>query len=855
MKIIRRIMLLLLTLCISVPFSACGSATDNELSEMQSETSDGTSETEKSARKIEIDAVVSKEYDRTLPSVNLLEGKSYTSSREADSAYPDKGNVLTDGLAPIGFIPEIWVGYNSMSYEALEITFDLGKEYGGISDFSAYIMQYAPYGIMAPASVTVFVAGENREYTAVGTAYTPSTVGDETVKYSVKLQGTVTARYITFKLEKPKSTWLFVGELEAVAYGEEYISKDSAVYDGREYYGFNGLPEAGEGVDGVGSDSGVIIPSAVYLYANEEIKAEYADEWYNQKSPSLLYDGKNAVSATANDAAWMHFTRGSREIIYDLGGVYSANGFNVGYLKLKNAGIHAPVNFTVSVSTDGNVWQTVYYRTAIGEAGNDIICRVSESFQAVKARFVKFGFNINAHVFADEISVIGYGNSDSTPAPTPENGVDDDKIGYVTAEQFDGVSTVMLSYHAQLTESFGHDEAGLITAEEYLPYVAYLDKDGNIKDTFFDGFIFLPYGVFNRDGFVYTARGWQHFVDDMFYPDRNMNALDECVGTVGNALSKSDYKVSVYTAVLRPWSDKEFGDIDGDGKNEDFSKLEDRKKAVKWIMDAEYSRFNEGNYSHLTFRGFYWFEEEIYYDDPLELETVRYAIDYAHSLGVKMIWIPYNGENGYYDWELLGFDLASFQPNYMFGRTFGSGFVYDVAQKAQNYNACVELEMSVSDSYNNLCRFYEYLRAGVETGYMNSVQIYYQDGVPGVVSDAYNSGNQTLRKLYDDVYLFSKGEYRPVSEEEIILPEYSGKTEVKKGGTLRMTLELGELDEYAAYITVGLSPRYGSLCVNRDGTLVYTPAKGFTGEDTFAVHIELGDAVGELCYITVNVTE
>lgn len=856
----RRIITLFLLLCMLLPMAfSCSNSNEAEESVVEPDVS-SVSEPKQNARKTEIDALLGDAVDRAEPSVNLLKGKSYVSSREVSADYPDDVNILTDGRAPIGFVSGFWAGYNSQTYEPLDVTIDLGKEYKGISDFSATVLQYAPYGILAPESVTVFVSADGGEAVAVGTAYAPDGIGDETYKFNINLQGEITARYITFQFNDLSSPWLFVGELEAYAYGEEYASNAITAIDGEEYYGFLGLPDT-DGEEWSPEDAdydkeGVLKPQNVYILANEEISVDFTNEWYNHKSSTMLYDGKLAAEAGMDDGNWMHFTRGSREIIYDFGKISSVSGFKAGFLKQGDAGINAPLGLSAEVSSDGTEWQTVYVQWMLDSAGDNFIMRLDEEFpSAFRARFVRFSFDINAHVYIDEIQVIGSKNASGAVEPDSENSLVPEIADYATAEDFDGVENILLSYNGQLTDDYGHDEAGLITAEEYLPYVAYLDEEGNITDTFFDGFVFLAYGVFNRDGFAATAAGWKQFLDDVYYPDRNMDALNECAGTVGDALSITDYKVSVYTAVSRPYADVDFGDIDGDGIDEDFTDINDRKKTIKWMMDEEYRRFKEGNYAHLDFKGFYWYEEEIYYTDALEVEVVKYAVDYAHSLGVKIFWIPYNGADGTFDWYSLGFDLACLQPNYMFGSTFDNGFLYSTAEVTRKYGMCVEMEISDVKLFNDLWRFNEYMRVGAETGYMNSVKIYYQSGVPGPVSDAYNSDDAVLRRLYDDIYLYSKREYVPLDEASLKLPEYTGETVTKKGRTLKIDYNFGDLECYEDYLVLAVAPKYGSVKINRDGTINYIPAKGFIGDDSFAVQLQVGYAKSALLYINVQVEE
>ena len=48
---------------------------------------------------------------------------------------------------------------------------------------------------------------------------------------------------------------------------------------------------------------------------------------------------------------------------------------------------------------------------------------------------------------------------------------------------------------------------------------------------------------------------------------------------------------------------------------------------------------------------------------------------------------------------------------------------------------------------------------GAETGYMHSVKMYYQGGVPGDFYNACHSSDAECRSLYDDLHLYIKEKY------------------------------------------------------------------------------------------------
>lgn len=71
---------------------------------------------------------------------------------------------------------------------------------------------------------------------------------------------------------------------------------------------------------------------------------------------------------------------------------------------------------------------------------------------------------------------------------------------------------------------------------------------------------------------------------------------------------------------------------------------------------------------------------------------------------------------------------------------------------------CVELEIG-GIKPDDIERYKCYLDAGAETGYMNTIKMYYQGGVPGEFYRSFISDDPLVRSVYDDTYLFAKEKY------------------------------------------------------------------------------------------------
>ena len=497
------------------------------------------------------------------------------------------------------------------------------------------------------------------------------------------------------------------------------------------------------------------------IRAFENIPDELCTDWYNCKADSLsLTDGVSAQKADISDPAWFRFTGGgARSIIYDLGCVCAVDGARVQALRDDSSAVKLPARICVALSENGVDWQTVSELTFSCNEDKAIVESLVDLPKKYKARFAKFSFSVTVHVFIGQLELFGCRNGDDASEIVPDKANDSDYPDvYCVSEQL-GAKDVLLAY-------FCLEGKEPITKEIFLPHVAYM-QDGEIKDTLFDGFLFLPYVAFLYKGYEkkpLTKEKWQWYIDQQFIDGYNMDALNEAAKAVGEKLGIKDFKLSVYMSILYPvTSVNEFGIVDG--KNLDFSLLEDRKAGLKWFIDEQYARFNAKKYEYLDLKGYYWFTEEINYNDSQLLELLRYTTDYVREMGLITTWIPYFHASGYDDWRHLGFDMACYQPNYAFNQNVPDVRLFDAASTAKLLGMCIELESGGIQEWNIL-RMKKYYAAGAITGYMqNAAHMYYQGGVPGDYYTAYLSKDENLHSMYEDTYKFIKGKFDPTTVE------------------------------------------------------------------------------------------
>lgn len=321
-------------------------------------------------------------------------------------------------------------------------------------------------------------------------------------------------------------------------------------------------------------------------------------------------------------------------------------------------------------------------------------------------------------------------------------------------------------------------EPGHWAQQDFLPYVAYLDKTagGAPRDWFYDAWLFLMFGGAPTGGDYINGSAkfgdWQFYVDQLFLPDRNLAALEACIEDVGRRL-KSPGRVCRVIIMIPYLSPKvtDFGDVDGDGQAENPALDADRIKAFRWAVDAIVKRWGEHKYAHLQLDGCYWMNEGISGKD----EAVGRATGQTlHEQGLNFHWIPWFAAPGYDKWRDLGFDLAIMQPNYAFMNVPAGAVVPDEDRLSQNANLArtgglgVEMELDYATDTNpgHRLELQLYLNHGADEldGYMsNCARAYYQSY--DSIAKLYASDNPEYNQLYGDLYRFHKGTYqrRPVS--------------------------------------------------------------------------------------------
>ncbi|OGO87608.1 MAG: hypothetical protein A2Y15_02415 [Clostridiales bacterium GWF2_36_10] len=790
--------------------------------------------------------VIGEQVDRTKKKILISEGCKFQSSyAPSNNEFVNDGIKLTNGSdIDSSYESDVWVGY--AGGEQLDLTVTLASERNDLAEFALSMYNRPSTDIKLPAYVDISVSTDNETYTLVGRVYATSNEKQKNYTYLLSLTQGVKGKYIRFTLSKTECKYFLIEETAVYVYSDENFISSSSVYPAVN------LPAVTEKTywDAGSSDyknkinliQGKDYQIASGVILDKTTEAQYNDFITNKK----LTDGVESNNTSYTNGLWYRMHGGvSRNIYFDLEHSSTITGFAVNFLNYDSVGIFTTNILTLYLSDDGVNWYAVKTLNAPSVKETDIAKINVTLKKPVQARFARFTFDVRVHCYTDEIKLFGTKYvASGTPTPV-DLGIKDETTGNMLAPDEDvlgGVKDVMLAYHTATTAP--------LTKEVLLTYVAYLDKDRNIKDTMYDGYLFLPtVSALPSGGMPYKESiktDWEYVLNSAFKENINIDALNQAVAETKTALGLPDYKVKVYYTLLYPSQTiTNFGDVDGDGVSENLANIKDRLKAVEWYMDEFLTRFEAGNYENLEFCGFYWFHETINGSEG-DNETIPAVSELVHKRDSQLFWIPYFGASGYYNWESYGFDYVCLQPNYVFSKDATKSRIKDTADLIKLFNMCIEIEFNNSAFNNDVYyeRYMDYLKGGIYYGYMTgSIHMYYQG-----VMDFYSasiSKSAKIRNIYDYTYQFIKG----------TLDIYPDKMDDITVTTPENTFYEGKLFEADATkkALVSISAQNGSVTVNYDGTFRYYPNKGFKGTDTFTFKITEGLDWSEDSVVTVTV--
>lgn len=296
---------------------------------------------------------------------------------------------------------------------------------------------------------------------------------------------------------------------------------------------------------------------------------------------------------------------------------------------------------------------------------------------------------------------------------------------------------------------------------ELKPLVVF--RDGPRKDSFFPAFLLLGiksgHGKTLIPGFGApgTKEDWLAWLDDLFLPQHNLEALAGAVAEAGVQ------PVDIWVSLPYPEpAQRKFGYLSD--RKISFAGNQDRATAVKWWINRFLARWygrikSKGLERYLSLQGFYWGRESMTPNDRFLLPGL---ISHIHSLGFRTLWIPYFAVTPFLNITNPGFDITIIQPSYLQDPQLTWRRLTSAAERAGKYRAGIEIEFDTGVLYSGSLMnkvALDYLNRGLPEyeGYMTSGYVAYYTGYK-TVPELFRQKNP----LYNHLYHFVKGKLQKI---------------------------------------------------------------------------------------------
>lgn len=759
--------------------------------------------------------------------------------KPVNSVTPPFDKLITDGSQTGRLLGEpVWIGIKADKASSLKI--DLSKSYDNLVKFSLHMIQ-AENEVNFPDYVDVYGSADDKTYALLGRMYAPATKGN--YAYTLIMPEFIKAQYIRFDF--PEGTGNYWIEEAEVFSGLESEPEE-------ELYPLVSFPKVDKDLFWNSTESDYSKVQNLILGKPQQVATSYfmdpiehGDE--TAGNTTILTDGKRASSDYCYNGEFF-FLRGggAADFFFDLEKISTVQSFNFKILENVEWGIHKPRRIHILLSDNAKDWYSVHNMVPEGDSSKTAAQTTIEITldKAYAARFVRIRIE-SGFLFMDEIELMGTKEVKDGTTRLADSGIT--PVVYYTDEADRQYATPDNTPVKAKDIALVFGEQG---DENYLlPLVAYLDENGNIKDTFMDGFLYCPTGAMPSGSQIHLGTkkiDWDFIYNNTFNGVNGFDRLEEVVGQVKDALNKPDYKVQAYITILCPRENvTDFGDVDGDGVTESLATVEGRRKVVDWYLNSVMSEFEKRNYKNLEFGGFYWVNEAIDYEND-DTHIVREVADAVHDIGSYLLWIPYYNANRYFLGYELGFDLICMQPNYAFDLRQHETRFTSTARRMKNMKMCLEIENSfqmISD-IRYARNYMLYLYYGAKTGYMkDATHIYYFD-INNYELLAY-SEDEMCRMQYDATHDFIKGTLNVTPETKKDLSFDAQKDTMLQGSLVT--------DNPITMYTLVTAPKHGYVSLSQDGSFIYYPEKGYTGEDSFTY--TYNELLGESapCKVTLTV--
>lgn len=790
-------------------------------------------------------------------STNVAKGVAYTfNGCVFDQRAPESKTLLTDGdRTTRRFGDKVWVGFKAEGTPSISMS--LSKSYDNLYGFRFHMLG-AGLDVTYPGAIDVYGGPDKNNLVLLGRIYAPCDVDNQA--YTLLMPEYINAKVFRFDfVGGAEGQYLWIEEIEILAghgtvqAGEHFPELNFPIVTEDEYWDASASDYTT--YQNLLSGLGQQIAASDYVSAvNPHLSHPLTP--YDTK---LLTDGKHGNVKSCYGPDWFFFHGGNAlDFFYDLGKVSSVDKVTISLLEYGSWGITRPKFHSVFLSDDGETWYKVadYQRPSNQKFSDEY--NVQYEYQldkAYAARFVRFRIECQGFLFVDEFEA--YGTKEVKEGTTRLEDTDlRVSVFYTNPSRAQFATAENTGVHAEeIALLWGGNEG---SDNMLMGFAAYLDENGNIKDTMMDGFMYFPDYHLPTGALGYQASGkadWDYMFDTTFDGKNGLEKLEEVVGEIKSTLNIPDYKVYVYFPLLRlcdvPGSAldpknnvKNFGDVDGDGVTEDTSKSEDRVKIFRWFVEKVTTEFAARGYEHLVLDGFCWVNEDVGYEID-DSHIITEAGDVCKEAGQNMLWIPYYTANRYFLGHEMGVGVTNMQPNYMFDLEQSTSRLEVTATRLKWMKMCVEIEHNFEAFADPLFlrNYMMYLYYGALSGYMDSIHIYY-DNTENISLMAY-SKDPMIRFQYEATYHFIKNDLDIYPDARDVL-----KFTTKKDTVLEGTLNVD--NSFSLYTLTGGTAN-GSVTLSTDGSFRYYPAPGFTGKDTFTYTYNNYLGESETCTVEITV--
>ena len=313
--------------------------------------------------------------------------------------------------------------------------------------------------------------------------------------------------------------------------------------------------------------------------------------------------------------------------------------------------------------------------------------------------------------------------------------------------------------------------------DRWASHALYTDKNGQMQ-YLFDAFLALE---FSMKGYTlnYDDSGnksarkeeWTSLMNYWFDDTYGFKALDDCLADAAKVIGPPPTKRYVIFVLPDPVycetytnksSSTTYWGTYEDGSQANFSTVEGRVKAYKWMIDQVRAKFAAKNYEYIELGGFYILQETL--SDSWNNQYKKWSemlpkvADYCHRYKEGFYWIPYGysvNKSGYtYDkghndaiegWKSFGFDLAVLQPNMYWDYNGGRSWSTTCETYINGYDMGMEIEFEGSH--------------GESLSTCSSILQYKKDGTAN--SEAYNN-RERLRDYFENAKTYEIYRKKPI---------------------------------------------------------------------------------------------